>query len=200
MSLKIRITPDPAKVFPDDPRIVVRAQVSAINRSLKTGATAFNRRIRSELMLPKSFVDRLIRVTKANYSNIAGTIEIKRGARYDAPGIPLGKFGQIRTRVGGVSLKVRKSGKREFIRGAFLATMRSGRAGIWNRVRQIKPTTRSRRGPRGQELPIFERFGPTLTGYLDNAPGVLQAELDQLGATLSKNAASQIRRFLAKRK
>ncbi len=199
-TLTIRIRPDPAEAFPGDPKTVAKAQVAAINRSLATGATAINRRIRSELVLSRDFVARLISVTKATPARVAGRIEIKSGARAKEPGIPLGKFGGARQTKRGVTIKVRRGKPKELVRGGFLATMKSGREGIWHRARQFDKNIKARRGPRRQELPIFERFGPTPTGYLENAPGALQQEMDKLGDTLSKNAASQIQRFLAKKK
>jgi len=215
-TVSLSIDPDPATIFPDNPRIADRATASAINRAARGTRTEFDRAIRSRLALKQKFVRSLVEVrqvgglgTKTKVQVVVNAGEKARdgkAARGEPKfGVPLRKYGSGgRQTRRGVKITVRRGRGPELIRGAFIAPVKSGarlvvmRANQRNlgipmrRVRKVSPTTgRSYQS----ELPIFQRIGIPLTGMLLNERGVLDGVLAKGQDRLSDALRSQIRRF-----
>jgi len=169
-----------------------RVMVGAINKTLLTGRSRIVKRIGQEIELKQKVIRESVGIRRAKGGESPqGAITFSRKA------IPLIKFspqpklpgkGKGRT---GVTVKVRK-GKRETLRGTFVARMKSGHIGVFER--KGRGAARVKRGP------IVERYGPTVLGVFDGAPGVAAEEIAALGPVLMKNIASQVDRLLARRK
>jgi Prophage minor tail protein Z (GPZ) len=82
---------------------------------------------------------------------------------------------------------------RAFLKGSFIATMKSGHRGVYSRSRP----SRSRRGkPRSSPaLPIFERFGPPLS-IVALRTEILKSSLTVGQEAFQKNLAHELRRRL----
>lgn len=168
-----------------------RALTVGINRTGTTGKSRITRRLTSILALKRKQIADVIKWAKANFDTLEGKIIINR------KGIPLYEFSPRptqpgKTKAAGVSVKVKKQEPRKVLAHTFIAQMKSGHVGIFER--------RGRGNKRSPRLPIDERFGPTPLGVFANAPGVAQEELSALGDILRKNVASQVDRLLNRRK
>jgi hypothetical protein len=164
----------------------VRAATAAVNRTAQTGRTIIVRRLVKELNLKSRQVRDTITIRKASFEKPEAVIRISKKP------IPLIEFPGTRQAPAGVSVQVRK-GKREVLSGTFIATMKSGHRGVFER-RRLAGAKRAGR------LPIKERMGPTPMETFNRAPGVAQEVLAELGPTLEKNLASQVDRLLQRRK
>jgi hypothetical protein len=221
MDFQLKIEPDPSSVFPKDPRLAFRVTLSAVNRTLATGRTRFARVLREEINLKVADIRAEVKLKKISLADaknatgaVEGRIEIKQ--RF----IPLIDFPGTRAVKGGVSVLVSKSKGREVMLGAFIAVMKSGHRGVFERKLIIQFSDLSneeqvhfsagalhfsksrlvrRPGADGKKrvarLPIQERVGKSLVGYLANAPGVLTREVAGLQDVLTNNVISQINRF-----
>lgn len=171
---------------------VPRVLVGAINKTLLTGRSRIVKRIGQEIELKQKVIRESVGIRRAKGG------ESPQGAiTFSRKPIPLAKFspqpsqpGKGRGRVG-VTVKVRK-GKRETLRGTFVARMKSGHLGVFER--KGRGAARAKRGP------IIERYGPTVIGVFQGAPGVAAEEIAALAPVLQKNIASQVDRLLARRK
>jgi hypothetical protein len=135
--------------------------------------------------LPASTVKDAISIRSANYQKLFGSIHLSRKP------IPLYDFGGLQ-KAAGVSVLVRRQGGRQVLPGTFIARMKSGHIGVFER--------HGRQGNRAERLPIDERFGPTLLGIFAGAPGVAREVIDGLEDTYRKNLASQVDRLLHRQK
>jgi hypothetical protein len=166
-----------------------KASAAAINRTLTTGRSRIVRRVRAEVNIKAKDAREAVRIRKAT---AAGTPEgfIVLSKRP----IPLYDFG-AKPGKRGVSVKVRKRAGREVLRGTFVAAMRSGHKGVFERKLVGGPG-----GRRVGRLPIVERHGPSLLGVFTGAPGVAAEELAAIGDVLQKNLASQVDRLLGRKR
>jgi hypothetical protein len=183
---------------------------AAINRSLTTVSSRVIKRIADVINLRQKDIRDSITIRKASYDELVGTIEINR--------VPIPMFDFIGTRETskGVSVQVLRNGPRELLTTTFFATMDSGHIGVFERERignivsglgilayriglthRYRVTTRTNGGGRVPRLPIFERFGPTITAVLTNGPEILAEEQAAAGEILQKNMMSQLQRRLA---
>jgi hypothetical protein len=172
------------------PRQVQQIGTVAVNRSLATANTSIVRRLAGAINIDRKTIGESIAVRKATYEKLSGSVTVSRRP------VPLIDFiGTVQTPAG-VSVLVRKDGPRQILGGTFIATMKTGHAGVFERrFEGSKAVYAGRRVPR---LPIFERFGLTLAGYLANAPQVVAEEQAKAGQSLGKNVLSQVSRHLAK--
>jgi len=193
------------------PKGVPKAIVGAINKTLATGRSLVVKRLTKELALKQKVIRDTIGIRKATYDTKRGVITISRKGISlmqfsPIPAVPAyeHKVALIRKLVqkgqgieklrlpAGVSVRVRPGKPREILKGTYVAKMRSGHVGVYERRR-----TGGKRAPR---LPIQERFGPTPEGVFSHAPGVAADVMSQLGATLQKNLDSQVDRLLDRKK
>lgn len=208
----------------------VRAITVAVNKTANTGRSRIVKRLAKIINLKqgradgseKGTLNRYIRVRKANFDTLEAYIRLTR------EGIPLTFFDPKPDRPGeqgnkgGVSVKTRKGKGREVLTGTFVAQMRSGHVGVFERARTITHSSlsesdrlaynagflhfrKSRLVTRGMNtrvprLPIEHRYGPTPLGVFEHAPGVAAEELAALGPILDKNLDSQVQRLLAGKK
>jgi hypothetical protein len=167
----------------------VRVGISrAINHTIGKTKTATNREIRSVYRLKAKDVTKSLRVTRAFPMRQFGEL-IASGAP-----LPAIAFSARQTRKG-VTLNIK--GLRKLIRGAFLATMPSGKRGVFGRGNYSKDgfqfrTKRIRK--KGNDLPIEEIKSVSIPSALSNNavlnnlskkmeteyPGRLQHELRRL--------------------
>jgi len=130
------------------PKKAQRASVRALNKAAKSGKTLLGRKIAKDMGVNVGDISRAIsvrRATPTSFCVILGA-SLKR--------IPLIKFKAKATKRG---VSYRAGSKRKKLAGAFIATTPGGHTGVFMR----KPGA-SRRSPEGAELPIGERFGPSI--------------------------------------
>jgi hypothetical protein len=167
------------------PRVAVRA----LNRSIVTGRTVMRKEVAMDTGLKQNTVSAAFRTERATATSLVARLSVS-GKR-----IPLIEFGArgpepSRGRGRGVSARL-KTGRGRYPH-AFIATMRSGHRGVFQRVPGAQ-----RRGPKPHhsQLPIYELFGPSLpkvfTTYL---PVGMRAATD----ALTKNLAHEFEFALAK--
>lgn len=125
-----------------------RAGIRAINRTLVSIRQEAQQKIRETVKLKASDVKNAVEIKRASLSRPVGIIEVIR------KGIPLFKYGAraktVNTPRGkriGVTVQVK--GTRKLVRGAFIATMKNGRTGIFKRKGEAR-------------LPIRELFSTSV--------------------------------------
>lgn len=220
--LSVRVTLRPSfdglmSRFGFTPKQVEQIGVSAGNRSLTTVRASVVRRLGAKINITQTEIKKSVLIDRFAPGKLQGSVEVIRKP------IPLFAFrGTYQTRAG-VSVLVDKDRGREILKGTFIATMKSGHEGVFERGAHA-PTegpnagaVLKRRGkygrvagdPRYFVIPgresyrsvgrfvIVERFGLTLTGYLSHAPEVVADEQAKAGDILRKNLLSQIKRRLA---
>lgn len=184
----------------------------AINRSLTSVRSRVTKRLAAEINLKQAIIRDNIKVVKANFDRVAGRVEVERKP------IPLIEFPHTVTKQG-IRVKVRRTGGRDLLKSTFIARMKSGHLGIFERARIISESSLSPEDlihykagalhskksrlvrpagakPRVARLPIQERFGVTPVSYLVNAPGVIEQEQAAAREILQKNVMSQLFRRL----
>ncbi len=112
------------KVFP-------AALAAAINKTIRFTNVAASKEIRQVYNIKAADVKKTISVKKASKNRLRAEFA-SRGAR-----IALAKFGAKQTKRG-VTVKVKKTGGRKLIKGAFLSTMPSGHKGVFHRMKDWK--------------------------------------------------------------
>ncbi|HEV7299702.1 MAG TPA: phage tail protein [Tepidisphaeraceae bacterium] len=226
MELTLQFDPDPSKVFPRDPRTAFRVAMSAGNRTMATARTRITRVLVKEINLPSRDVRaeiRLKRISLSDARTVGSTVEARIDVKHRP--IPVMKFRGTRETKDGVSVLVSRTKGRELLKDAFIAIMKSGHRGVFERKRLIalselslqeqihyragalhytksnlvRPDGTVDERKRVPRLPIQERFGKTLAGYLANAPDVLDREVAALQGDLTKNVLSQISRFVQRK-
>lgn len=192
------------------PRVISGAQ----NKTIKTGESRIVKDLAKMINLPQGspsakrrdlkrgtsqkFIRDYISVKKSNQETLLAEIRFKR------KGIPLFAFKAIQKKAG-VSIKARKDQPRQLLKRTFIADMKSGHRGIFER--RTYPTTQTHREKRKKdgrtystELPIDERYGPTPLGVYEGSPGLAATIEAEIHSIYDKNLASQVDRVLARRK
>jgi len=157
-----------------------RAINAAINRTLTTGRSNLVKRVRQEIKISASDFRDAISLKKSSFSNLSGSIRLSRKR------MPLSRFSPVQEPAG-ASVLVRMGAGRQVLKHTFLATMKSGHLGVFERIG-------------AKRLPIRERYGPTIVGVVGNMPGLLAEETAKLDVVFAKNLSSQIDRLTAKQK
>jgi hypothetical protein len=154
-----------------------RAAKSAINETIRSGITQISKQVRAELNLSASAVKDRMRPRLAK-DTLEGEITVSRKA------VPLIEYKPRQVKKG-VTVRVRKNGPRELLKSTFIARMKSGHEGVYERRRKAG-------GKRFRRLPIDQRFGPTVIGVLAGKPGMLDEATDELSRKLSDRFASKV--------
>jgi hypothetical protein len=154
---------------------VRRATVRALNRTIGTAQTATLRALAADTGLAQKDLRPSLEIQRATFQRQEATL-IVTGRR-----IPLLGFRARQTRRG---VTYRLPGGRGRAPRAFLATMRSGHTGVFQR----------RGAPR---LPIHELFGPSLP-HVVRRRAIFEAVGRDAEATLEKNLAHEVE-FLLRR-
>lgn len=142
-----------------------KAMVTAINKTATTTKVQVKKRLGKELNLKAKRIDKDLSIKKANYSNISGKVS--------ATGEPVGliNFGASQLKKG-TKVKVMKSGSRDLIRHAFIATSKRAE-NVWWRARVG--------GKLVPRLPIERLTGPRIEDILGK---------DEILDTVNRDAAN----------
>lgn len=145
-------------------RAVFKAAIKAGNTTLRRVQAESSRRVRAERKLKARFVKSRL---KTHFPSAADAKRWRLG--FSGAAVPLIEY-RATQRKRGVSVNV--SGRRQMIRGAFIATMESGHRGVFQR--------------RGRErLPIEELYGTrvsdvaTNTGFIPRVQEFLQSTFEE---------------------
>ncbi|MEF2145127.1 MAG: phage tail protein [Desulfovibrionaceae bacterium] len=165
------------------------AAARAVNKTLQGLRTDVVREVRGRYNVPAKDVRGTMSIRKAWKHNAEGVLRI-RAAR----SVPLVRFGALprtpkvkRPRKGapGVSVKVLSSGGRKPLRRVFVARMRSGHVGVYERASGVRA------------LPIRELHGPSFVPYLyrdDVHERVTDMATDRLWKHLDHEAGRELKK------
>lgn len=200
MSITIKINPEDLKkverMLGDIQGMVPKVISRSINDTLSGVKTDASSEIRTVITLKKSTVDATFRTVKANTTHLSGLFESKGSP------VPLIEYGARATKTG-VSVQVKKGNPRSLIKGAFIATMKSGHTGVfWRQWHQAvsKPTNKKipyGKLPKRYRLPIAQRYGPRVPDILENQP-VMSVVLTKAGDRMHKNIERELNYELSK--
>lgn len=203
-----------------------KAIAAAINRTLTTGRARVARKIGEEITLGVSEIKKVIDTQRAD-SGVKGAGTVVRGANlYGAfvltqkpVKLEKYKFTFRPTPKNAERLRKRNPNSKKLQTG-ITVTVRRGKPGdrlpesfliggrIFRRAHASDPAISlsalagdNKIGPSGRvhRLPIKRRMGPSPMRIVENAPGVADGILADLGPVLEKNLASQMDRFLRPR-
>jgi hypothetical protein len=165
------------------------AQMRALNRAIASANTAMVRVIAGDVGVKQGVVRERIRVEQATPARLRARLyaNAKR-----IPLIDFGAKGPEPSRGRGRGVTVKGSSGRRTIANAFIATMRSGHRGVYQRV----AGSSGRRGPapNRSQLPIRELFGPSIWQVFTKFQSI---GLDRGREQLIKNLQSEFRFVLA---
>lgn len=157
-------------------RVLDRAIVRSLNRTVSSVRTLVAREIVDKTGMKKKDIMPRLFINKAERSNADASL-VSLGN-----GLPLALFGAKRIRVSsnrgkryGVTALVR--GTRQVIPGAFLATMKSGKTGVWERVGSDR-------------LPIRQLFSSDVQDFIRSDTGFLSRVKTFAKESFDKNFAS----------
>ena len=137
------------KVFEQNKREFIRAEVTALNRSGKSAFSNTSREVRKEYRVSASGLKKAVRFRRANKNKLKYTMV------FNNYGIPLHKFANKQTSRG-VRATQRK-GKATLYKGTFIATMPSGHTGIFGRTSRAR--AKKTKSGKWHALPIKELYG-----------------------------------------
>lgn len=161
------------------PKITERS----LNRTMRGVKTDASKEIRKEVTAKKKDVDRTMRVIKASAKKgVLSTALVATGKP-----LPLARY-KVRQLKGGVKVSVRKDTPGEIVPHSFIATMKTGHRGMFQReIRHrdsktnipFSPSGRKRpqkqyaamakkKGGRKYALPIQELYGPAIPSIMRN--------------------------------
>lgn len=177
MSLSISVKWDKSGLASIKPGPLKRAIVAALR---KAGATALrdmrseaNKRIRSRKRIKVSYISKALTLARPKGSDVTS---MEWALRVSGKQVPLVAYPHRQTKRG-VSVEVNR-GKRTLIRGAFIATMRSGHEGVFRRLGKSR-------------LPIKELLGSRPVDAL-----LHKGEADAIAARGGKSMADTFARLL----
>lgn len=148
--------------------------VRALNKTLAGVKTDASTAIRAVVTASKSTVDATFRVKTVRGEDLSGYF-----ASTGRP-LPLSAYSVTQTKKG-VSVHLKRVNPRKVIKGTFIATMKSGHVGVFERdyyghkkgtpiSRPVRPNVRYGRLPRKYRLPISELFGLRVPDVLGHEP------------------------------
>jgi hypothetical protein len=165
-------------------KAVALATMRALNRAIITTRADVSSRLNKETGVRVKVIKKRLLVIPPKIDNLEATLRIS--------GIPVPAV-EYRAKQTPTGVAFGTGSSRVFLKGAFLATMKTGHRGVYSRSRP----SRSRKGkPRSSPaLPIFERFGPPLsTVALRSA--ILEASQTVGEEAFRKNLAHEMQRRL----
>lgn len=174
----------------------IKVQVRAINKTLAGVKTDVSTEIRSDLNIAKKYVDKNITTSKANFAKPSGSVVTK------SKPIGLINFTGTRQTKKGVSVKVKKSGKRTILKHAFVAVIKNAK-NVWWRKKISKETKKYKSDfpyaklPKIYRLPLQRLTGPRLTDRLAQASVIKSIEI-KAGDRLIKNYDHELNYELSK--
>jgi hypothetical protein len=161
---------------------VRQATARALTRSMETGRTQAVRNLAAELGTTQAAIRKRLVLTRATKDTLEAAL------KFTGKRLRLTEMGARQTRAG---VTYRARGGRGLVKGAFLATLRSGHTGAFVR----KTPTRSRAGrPRSSPaLPIRELFGASVP-YVATKQQILESTLQAAVAAFTKNQEHELGR------
>jgi hypothetical protein len=167
------------------PILIALANARALNRARIAARAVLARELNRETGVKISIIKRHIGHSVATKDNLEVTI------RVDGNPVPAIAYRAEQTPTG-VAFTT-GGGSRAFLKGAFIATTKSGHRAVWSRHRP----SRSRKGkPRSSPaLPIFQRFGPPLS-VVALRTEVLQSAFAAGEASFKKNLEHELQHRL----
>jgi len=184
----------------DVPSGLKRTMSRAINRTAISARAAIVNRVYGLVAAKKGAIRKAITLKRATFSRWAADLGVY-GER-----IPIFAFGARQTKRG-VTYKISRGGGRKTISKAFIAKMKSGHTGVFERKNE-QPSRFTRKPlsagiyanlPRKYRLPILEKFGPSVGGvFVRDTTGRRQVEA-KAGLDLEKNIDSQVRLLISRR-
>lgn len=170
--------------FQDKPTQITKAMVRALNRSVLAGRTLLAKNISADTGLASADVKAAVVMREASLGNPTARIasSLQR--------IPLIKFnatGPVPSRGKGRGVKARVPGGAGQYPNAFIAEMKSGHVGVFQRVPGAQ-----RHGPKPNrsQLPIYELHGPSI-GHVFSRHR--QAAVDRMLEQLEKTFDAEIK-------
>jgi len=170
------------KALRECPEAIMRAEARALNRAGVTMRAVASREMRANLggSVKIAALKEQIVVRNATPQNRSVRLEV-RGARI--PLIDFGATGPEPSRGRGRGVSVRLKGGLTRHANAFIATMRSGHRGVFQRVGRLR-------------LPIFEKFGPSIPQVFRTvSPTVRAAGVEALYKNLGSEVTYELRRI-----
>ncbi len=160
-----------------------RALTRSMNEAVTSARTEATKLVRQELNLKLGTVREAIGVRKASRGIVSGAIVI------EPKDVGLIDYGARQTKAG-VTVKVKKAGGRSLVKRAFIATMKSGKVGVFTRYPEGG-------GPRSPRLPIRMLFSTSVRQFFKR-----QRVVDHIAQFAARKfnieALRQIRLALAK--
>ena len=117
------------RLLAEAPRKLARATVHALNDGAVHARAESVRLIGAEWNVKPAAARKALTIRRASAARQEAAVEATGGRGY---GIPLVGFAARQTRRG-VTYRLKKTGGRSLVRGAFIATMRSGHRGVFQR-------------------------------------------------------------------
>lgn len=168
----------------------------AVNDTLGPVKTSLNKSVRAEVALKKSDVDPLVKVNRAQPSDISGSVVLVREK------VSLKRYSPKQLKAG-VKVKIRKNEPKELIKHAFIAT----KLGDHVFIREAARGGRSRREKRNKngrtyytQLPIARLHGPTAVGVAAGEPGLIEKVQGEANERLENRVVFRTNRMLSKLK
>lgn len=132
-------------------RAVVRALRKAGSTALRDMRSEATKRIRQRKRIKPKYISRALTLQRAKGSDIAG---MSWAVNVSGEAVPLVAY-PARQTARGVSVEVNR-GKRTLIKGAFLATMKSGHEGVFRRTSKARLPIKELRGSRPVDALLHE--------------------------------------------
>jgi hypothetical protein len=152
------------------PRAVPRVFRRAIGRTVDMAATDLKRRVGAQITAKKGEIAKSIGKKKSTFSGSIGAKEL---------GLGLLAFPGTKQTKHGVTYRLSRTAGRKRIEHGFIAAMKSGHRGVFQRGRETR-------------LPIHEARGPSIWWIITSTAGLLKACTDAAGNRLGKLINDQI--------
>jgi hypothetical protein len=173
-----------------------RIVIAALHRAGVAMKTEARRIITDELALDKRSIEEVLAVWKPSISRPSVKLNVHHLA------IPLYRFKAKQVKKG-VSVSVTKAGGRKVAKGKFVARMKSGHAGVFERTGPHDPKKlhRVKRGRNAGKryfaaLPIDEKFGPEPYQVIVNQDGAMDRIRERGIAVFEERFAHELDRVL----
>lgn len=151
MSIEISVTGKEAAsaMLNDFPKQIPKVLSRALNRANKAAETAAKREVADKYTLSRATVSATLKLKGATAGNLTAELRSTGGV------MPVTKYKASQTGAG-VEVQIKKGGG-GLITSAFIANLRSGHVGAFNRTGSSR-------------LPIKERYGPSIPSILGTEP------------------------------
>ena len=166
------------RLLSEAPKRLPSAIVRGLNDTANHARAESVRRICAEWAVKPAAARKALTIRRASAARQEAAVEAVGGRGY---GIPLVSFGARQTRRG-VTYRLKKAGGRNLVKGAFLATMRSGHRGVFVRKGKAR-------------LPIAEKRAISIMGMWQDVIDAVSAEAQPyLEARLRYHVSKELER------